>query len=78
MNTCTHCLLFFPVNEDGRKVLSQRSNALSCTGESVHNPAVGNWEQSLGFLNEVRDTIRILENLAQTSTSLQPLCSLTI
>jgi hypothetical protein len=40
----------------------------------VHNPAVGNREESLGFLNEVRDAASILANLVQNvaSTFLYP------
>ena len=45
-------------------------DTLSRAGENVHDPAVGNREESLDFLTEVRDTIPA--NLVQTS--LQPFC----
>ena len=54
------------------RIIAKIKYILARSGESVHDPAVRNGEESLGFLNEVPDSTDILANLAQTS--LQLLC----
>ena len=52
------------------RVIAKIEHTHSCACESVRDPAVGNREESLGFLDEVRGTTSLLSTLVQTSLHL--------